>query len=83
MVDVPEWLMVGRWDPNGNTAFVTWDIVQPDGHGVIELDFSIVNDREYKVRRELLIYGKEPPFSIPVFLGDADAGYTIVFTRVE
>lgn len=58
MVDVPEWLMVGRWDSTGNSATGSWNNAQSGGHWVIRLDFSAVNDREEIIRRELVIYGR-------------------------
>ena len=84
MRDVPEWLMMGNWKSEENSGSGKWTIEKNvQGNLVVSLDFSLVNDEEYHVQRNLLIYGKDPPYSLPVFLGDADAGRTIVFTKVE
>jgi len=85
MVDVPEWFMsgIGNWASNGNSATGSWEISNRDSHWIIVLYFDVVNDQARNERRDLIIYGKESPFSIPIFLGDADAGYVILFERIE
>jgi hypothetical protein len=84
MKDIPEWLMVGDWKSEENSGSGKWTIERDvQRHWIAGLDFSMVNGEEEHVRRSLLIYGKDPPYSLLVFLGDPDAGQTIVFTKVE
>jgi hypothetical protein len=84
MRDVPDWLMMGDWNSEENSGTGAWTIEKDvQGHWVVRLDFSVINEEEEDVRQSLLIYGKDAPPSLPVFLGDADAGQTIVFRKIE
>ena len=82
MTDVPEWFLSAEWQLARNSGDGTWSIDRsPNERWVVHLDFDSVNGQPGFFPRDLGILGSESPYSLFVFVGDADAGFTILFER--
>ena len=82
MTHVPEWFLTEEWQEARNSGNGTWSIDRSsEDRWVVRLDFESVNGQPGFFPRELDILGSQSPYSLLVFVGDADAGFTILFQR--
>ena len=85
MTDVPEWSSLGDWNPHANSGTGTWAIgMDPQRYfWVVDLQFMQLNGTGDDSTRTLLVVDEGSRFHLAVFVGDADAGFTMIFESAQ